>query len=402
MRHATRIALSAALLAGACGASADVITDWNAKAGELVVEAKLGTPPANRVLAIVQTAVHDGVNTITRRYPAPPQTEPAPGASVDAAVAAANRVALTKLIPSQQAAIEAAYQAALATIADGPAKTAGIAVGERAAAAVLASRADDGAGGPEAYRPHTTAGAYLPTATPAVPQWQGRKPWLMTSTAQFRPGPPPALTSVAWAREYNEVKALGGKTSARRTAEQTEIARFWEYSLPPIYFGVLRSVADQPGRDIARNARLYAAVAQAMDDAMISVFDAKYQYNFWRPVTAIRNGDTDGNDATAREGNWSPLIDNPMHPEYPSGHSILAASVGAVIKADVGSDRMPTLATSSPTAKGATRRWSDPDAFVREVSDARIYAGIHYRTATQVGIEMGTKIGSMAAQRHLY
>ena len=135
---------------------------------------------------------------------------------------------------------------------------------------------------------------------------------------------------------------------------------------------------------------------------MISVFDAKYQYNFWRPVTAIRNGDTDGNDATAREANWSPLIDNPMHPEYPSGHSILAASVGAVIKADVGSDRMPTLATSSPTAKGATRRWSDPDAFVREVADSRVYAGIHYRSAIEAGIEMGSKIGSMAAQRHMY
>ena len=401
MRHATRIALSAALLAGACGASADVITDWNAKAGELVVEAKLGTPPANRVLAIVQTAVYDGVNTITRRYPAPPQTEPAPGASVDAAVAAANRVALTKLIPSQQAAIEAAYQAALATIADGPAKTAGIAVGERAAAAVLASRADDGAGGPEAYRPHTTAGAYVPTATPAVPQWQGRKPWLMTSTAQFRPGPPPALTSVAWAREYNEVKALGGKTSARRTAAQTEIARFWEYSLPPIYHGVVRSVAAAPGREVTQNARLFAAVTQAMDDGMIAVFEAKYHYNFWRPTTAIRNGDIDGNDATERDASWTPLIDVPMHPEYPSAHSILAGAVGAVLQAEIGAGPMPVLTTTSPTAKGATRRWTKVDDFTREVADARVYEGVHYRFSTEVGTAMGRRIGELAVLKFL-
>ena len=136
----------------------------------------------------------------------------------------------------------------------------------------------------------------MPTAAPAVPQWSQRKPWLMTSAAQFRPGPPPALASDAWARDYNEVKALGGKVSTRRSAEQTEIARFWEYSLPPIYYGVVHSVARMPGREVAQNARLFAAVAQAMDDAMIAVFDAKYHYNFWRPATAIRNGDIDGND----------------------------------------------------------------------------------------------------------
>ena len=148
------------------------------------------------------------------------------------------------------------------------------------------------------------------------------------------------------------------RASTRRSAEQTEIARFWEYSLPPIYYGVVRSVAPQPGRDVARNARLFAAVAQAMDDAMIGVFDAKYHYNFWRPVTAIRNGDIDGNDATERDASWAPLIDAPMHPEYPSGHSILAGAVGAVLKAEIGDGPMPVLTTTSPTAKGATRRWT--------------------------------------------
>jgi membrane-associated phospholipid phosphatase len=219
----------------------------------------------------------------------------------------------------------------------------------------------------------------------------------MASAAQFRPGPPPALTSDAWARDYNEVKTVGARASTRRTAEQTEIARFWEYSLPAIYFGVVRAVAELPGRDIARNARLYAAVAQGMDDAMIAVFDAKYHYGFWRPVTAIRNGDRDGNDATERDAAWTPLLDAPLHPEYPSAHGILAAAVGTVLVAEVGNGSMPLLSTTSPTAKGVVRRWTSVEDFIAEVANARIYEGIHYRTSTEVGVEMGRRIGAAAA-----
>ena len=388
--HAVRICIAASLLAGVVpNANADVITDWNIKAGEIVTESKLGTPPAIRAMAIVQTSVYEAVNAT------------APGASVDAAVAAANRATLTKLMPSQQASIDAAYQAALAQVADGPAKAAGIAVGEQAAAAVLARRADDGALPAESHRPHTTAGTYVPTATPAVTQWSQRKPWLMASAAQFRPGPPPALTSDAWARDYNEVKSFGAKNSTRRSAEQTEIARFWEYSLPAIYHGVVRSVAQVPGRDMTQNARMFAAVAQAMDDAMIGVFEAKYHYNFWRPATAIRNGDIDGNDATQREASWTSFIDAPMHPEYPSAHSILAAAVGTVLKAEIGKGPVPVLTTTSPTAKGASRRWTNLDDFTREVGDARIYEGIHYRTSTDVGIAMGKQIGALTVEKFL-
>ena len=399
----TRFALAAlALAACVIDAKADVITDWNAKAGELVVESKLGTPPAVRAMAIVQTAVHEAVNAITGRYPSNGiQLAPAQGASVEAAVAAANRATLEKLIPAQQASIDSAYQAALGSIGDGASKSAGIAVGERAAAAVLASRADDSAIAPEKYRPHAAAGHYVPTAIPAVPQWPLRKPWLMASASQFRPGPPPALASGLWARDYNEVKALGGRNSTQRNAGQTEIARFWEYSLPPIYHGVVRSVAGMPGREPAQNARLFAAVAQAMDDAMIAVFDAKYHYNFWRPSTAIRNADIDGNDATEPEAGWTPFIETPMHPEYPSAHSILAASVATVLRAEVGDGAMPVLATSSPTAKGAVRRWAQIDDFVQEVSDARIYEGVHFRTSTEAGAAMGRQVGELAVARQL-
>jgi len=398
--RAALVCLAASLLAGpAINARADVITDWNGKASDFVIEAKLGTPPAIRVMAIVQTAVDSAVNTITGRYPVP-GAQPEQGASVEAAVAAANRAALARLLPAQQAAIDAAYRAALAQIADGPGKTAGIAVGERAADAVLALRADDRPAA-ETYRPHTTAGVYVPTALPAAPQWPQRKPWLLASAAQFRPGPPPALTGETWARDFNEVKTLGAKSSSLRSTEQTEIARFWEYSLPPIYLGVVRSVAQAPGREVTQNARLFAAVLQAMDDAMIAVFDAKYHYNFWRPATAIRNADIDGHEATQREASWTSLIDAPLHPEYPGAHSILAGAVGAVLKAEIGNGPTPVLATASPTARGALRRWAHPDDFAREVGEARIYAGIHYRTSTDVGTAMGRRIGELAAAKLL-
>ena len=284
--------LAALLLAGAPGARADVVTDANAKAADIASKHP-STPIAVRMMAIVQVSVFEAVNAITGRYPAyRVKMTAAPGASVDAAVAAATRTALLKLMPAQQAAIDADYQALLGTLPDGPAKTNGIAVGEQAADAVLASCANDGSAAPDTYRPHAAAGVYVPTVIPAVPHWGKRTPWVMASADQFRPGPPPSLTSATWARDYNEIKALGGKNSTQRTPEQTAIAKFWEATAPAVYWPVARSVATAPGRDVTDNARLLAVAAMAMDDALIAVFDAKYTYNFWRPVTAIRNGDS--------------------------------------------------------------------------------------------------------------
>jgi hypothetical protein len=400
-QHMALLVVAVALLAGPL-ARADVVTDWNATASAILVDAKLGPPPACRVLAIVHTAVYEAANAITKHYPARElPLEATPGASVEAAIAAANHTTLAKLVPSQQAAIDTAYQAALAMIADGPAKTAGIAVGEKAAAAILAVRAEDGAATGETYRPHTTAGVYVPTVIPVVPQWPQRKPWLMTSPTQFRPGPPPMLTSEVWARDYNEIKTLGGKSSTRRTAEQTEIARFWAATQPPIYDGVVRSVTTVPGREVTQNARLFAAVAQATDDALIAILDAKYHYNFWRPVTAIRNGDLDGNDATERDPSWMPFIDTPMHPEYPCAHCIVSGAVGTVLQAEIGTGPLPTLTTTSPTANGVARSWTMIDDFMQEVANARIYDGVHYRNSTEVGTAMGKQIGALAVAKYL-
>lgn len=240
----------------------------------------------------------------------------------------------------------------------------------------------------------------MPTVVPAVPQSPQRMPWLMTGPAQFRPDPPPALASAVWARDYNEVKEFGGKYSARRTAEQTEVARFWEATLPPIYHGVVRSIAAAPGREVTQNARLFMAVTQAADDALIAVFDAKYHYNFWRPVTAIRNGDIDANDVTEREPSWTPFIDTPMHPEYPCAHCIISATVGTVLLAEVGAGPMPTLTTTSSTAGGASRSWATIDDFIQEVANARIYDGVHYRTSTEVGTTMGKRVGELAVAKY--
>jgi hypothetical protein len=390
--------LAVMILAGAPGANADVITDANARAADAASRIP-STPIGVRTMAIVQVSVFEAVNAVTGRYP--PQRaklSPAPGASVEAAVAAATRTALSKLMPAQQAAIDADYQALLASVADGPAKAAGIALGEQAATAIVALCADDGMVAPDVYRPHAAAGVYVPTVGPAVPHWGKRRPWVMPRGDHFRPGPPPSLTSDTWARDYNEIKAIGSKTSTQRTPEQTAIAKFWEATAPAVYWPVARSVAGMPGRDVTDNARLLAVAAMAMDDGLIAVFDAKYTYNLWRPVTAIRNGDLDGNNATDRDPGWTPFIDTPMHPEYPCAHCIVSASLGAVLAAEIGSGPTPTLSSASSTAGGAVRTWTSVGDFTKEVAQARIYDGVHYRTSTDVGSAMGKKIGELAVK----
>jgi hypothetical protein len=385
-------------LGGAPGAHADIVTDANAKAAEVV--SRLPAPPITvRMMAIVQVSVFEAVNAVTGRYP--PQRAklgPAPGASVEAAVAAATRTALSKLMAAQQAAIDADYQALLASVPDGQAKAAGIALGEQAATAIVALCADDGMVAPDVYRPHAAAGVYVPTVGPAVPHWGKRRPWVMPRGDHFRPGPPPSLTSDTWARDYNEIKAVGSKTSTQRTPEQTAIAKFWEATAPAVYWPVVRSVASMPGRDVTDNARLLAVAAMAMDDGLIAVFDAKYTYNLWRPVTAIRNGDLDGNNATDRDPGWTPFIDTPMHPEYPCAHCIVSGALGAVLEAEIGSGPTPRLSSASSTAGGAVRTWTSVGDFTKEVAQARIYDGVHYRTSTEVGSAMGKKIGELAVK----
>jgi len=385
----------------AAGVQADVVTDWNQRASEITVAHQAG-PWGQAPMVLIQVAVFESVNAITRRYPQAGylKLEAPAGTSVDAAVAAANRAVLTRMATTQGTAIEAAYQTALAAVPEGTAKSDGIALGERAAAGILSMRAPTGAS-PVFYRPVTSPGGYVPTVVPANADLPPARCWVLDRVDQFRPSPPPDLKGAVWARDYNEVKALGARTGSQRTAEQTEIARFWTATTPTIYYPIARSVANQPGRELTQNARLLAASGQAMVDAIDAVFDAKYHYHFWRPFTAIRNGDQDGNDATDRDAGWLPLIETPMHPEYPCAHCTIAASLAAVLKAEIGSGATPRLSTTSPTLPGVTRTWTSVDAFSQEVIDARIYDGVHYRNSGEVGNALGTKVGEMAAAKLL-
>lgn len=385
-----------ALCLAALGARADIVADWADTTTEIATDG----PNTIRTMALAQQAVYQAVNAITGQFPGDRvDFGPASGASIDAAISAASRAVLLHEAPALQARIEAVYGKVLGTIDDNDARSRGIAVGERAAADVLSKHAHD-VGDIEPYRPLTTPGVFVPTTLPlgvAVAQY---RPWFMTSAAQFRPGPPPDLKSAAWARDYNETKALGALASTVRTPQQTEIARFWATALPDVYSGILRSVDTAPGREVTRNARFYAALTAALNEAEIAVFEAKYHYQFWRPITAIRNGDRDGNPATERDPGWSPMIVTPIQPEYPCGHCILSSTVATVIRLDIGPGPMPTLRATSNTAPGVTREWAHPEDLAREVSEARIYDGVHFRSSAEAGKKMGEQIGALVANAY--
>jgi len=382
----------------ALGAHADALTDWADKTTEIATDG----PNTVRTMALAQNAVYEAVNAITSRYPRDQvDLGPAQNASIDAAIAAASRTVLLHEAPALNQQTEAAYDKSLHALPDDDTRLRGVNIGVRAAEDVLAKHTGD-IGVIEPYRPLTTPGVYVPTTFPLGYAVAQHKPWFMKSASQFRPGPPPALTSALWARDYIEIKAVGSATSAERTSEQTDIARFWATSLPDIHMGIVRSAATAPGRDLTRNARLYAAVAAAMNEVEIAVLEAKYHYQFWRPITAIRNGDRDDNPKTERDPDWTPLTATPMNPEYPCGNCIIASAIAALLRAEASREPLPTLSTTSNTLSGVTRRWTRAEDFVQEVSNARIYAGVHFRNSTEVGNRMGEQIGALiAAAYHL-
>jgi len=215
----------------------------------------------------------------------------------------------------------------------------------------------------------------------------------LTKPSQFRPQPPIALESKEWAADFNELKAYGSKASVKRSAQQTETARFWLMVGAPGYHPVARQLITAKQMSIIDSARFMALYAVALTDAYVAVFDAKYHYDFWRPITAIRNGDINGNPATELEATWQPIDNTPMHPEYPCAHCIQAGAAVAVIESVLGSADIPEVSVTSSTAPGVTHRWTNLGVFSDEISNARIWAGFHYRFSTRVGEDMGRKIG---------
>jgi PAP2 superfamily len=385
-----------ALIGAAPPVFANVITDWDEKA-VAVVTPGFGVPspyPAQRMMGIVHAAMFDAVNSIERRYrPYLVQLPAEPTTSKEAAAAAAAAAVLASIDLKTADEMKVAIATYLRSIPDGVAKTDGVKLGEAVAAKVLEARIKDGADAPDDYRPRTSPGVYVPTAITLSSMWPKMKPFAMTTPSQFRPIPPILLEGEEWAKDYNELRDYGGRISTKRTAQQTEIARFWLVGPPISYHPFVRGLVIAKQMSVIDSARFMALVAVGLNDAIIAVLDAKYHYNFWRPITAIRNGDTDGNPATDREATWQPIADTPMHPEYPCAHCVQAGAVAGVVKAVLGTEDIPEIATTSPTAPGVTRRWTNMTAFTEEVSNARIWAGFHYRFSTRVGTDMGLQIG---------
>jgi hypothetical protein len=304
---------------------------------------------------------------------------------------------LLALYPDQKSDLDATLAASLAAIADPDAKAKGVELGRKAAAGIIALRADDGSNAPESYRPVTAPGVYVPTTMPIESSTPKMTPWAMSTGSQFRPAPPPALTSETWTRDLNEIREIGSSASTRRTAEQTTIGRFWFFTGPRTYNPIVKQVALAKKMDIADSARLYALSSIAGVDAFIAVFDGKYTHNLWRPVTAIRNADQTSNPATPREAAWLPLGTTPMHPEYPCAHCITATAVSTVLQ-NVAGNEVGEITLASPTAPGVTRKGTRLQDYSDEVANARIYAGFHYRFSTEVGKDMGRKIGELTAR----
>jgi hypothetical protein len=393
-----QVLLTAAMIGTAPSASANVITDWDQKALAVVTPmASLGgTSPymAQRMMGMVHAAMFDAVNSIDRRYrPYLVQLPADPATSKEAAAAAAAAAVLATIDAKTADDMKGALATYLASIPDAPAKSAGARLGEAIAAKVVAARANDGSDGPDAYRPRTTPGVYVPTAITISSMWPDMKPFALTRGSQFRPRAPIPLDSEAWAIDFNELKDYGGLASTKRTPQQSEIARFWLVGPPVAYHPFARELVRAKEMSVVDSARFMALVAIGLNDAIIAVLDAKYHYNFWRPITAIRNGDQDGNPATDRDATWQPIANTPMHPEYPCSHCVQSGTVAAVVKAVLGSMDIPETAMASPTAPGITRRWTTMTAYTEEVANARIWAGFHYRFSTRVGTEMGLQIG---------
>ncbi len=356
------------------------------------------TPDHDRAGTQVALAMFEAINAIDRRYESYLKFPFGDArASQDVAAATAAYQVLLAHYPSQRTALEENYASAIALAAEGnaAARNAGKAIGEAAAKAALASGGIDPAITQTPYLPRTQPGVWTATALPVFEPFSvAFKPWILPRVDAVRPGPPPALTSERWARDYDEVKRLGGRKSTERSGDESLMAR---YRITPNIVPTLRLIADVKGRSLVANARLFALFGMVGDDVMMATGEAKLYYNFWRPVTAIRNGEADGNPATAPDPWWEPLITTPNHPEYPCAHCITSAAAAEVMKAEVGNappGGVRVASRSIPTSN--VQVLPSFDEWVRQVSYSRTLGGVHYRFSNEAGEEIGRKVAAMA------
>ena len=399
MRRQTLIYLSITFAMASSPAIADEVTDWN----HAMLVATLTSPvtpaaAAMRVAAIVQAAVFDAVNGIDRRYaPIHVQSAVSPFASERAAAVQAAYVTLVDLFPAQKDTFDKMRAKSVAAITDPQfAIQQGIAWGQTVADQIWAWRSQDGFSvTPAKYFGGTDPGQWRPTPPGMLPgllpQLATTAPWVLTSPSQFRTSGPPALNSDQYTADFNETKNLGSATSSSRTADQTNLANFWQASNPPDYFDPLViSLAQQHQFTMLQTARLLALVNLGMADAIIGCWDAKYAYSFWRPITAITSADTDGNDATVADAAWTPMIVTPPFPEYPSAHSCVSGAATHILSAIFGEESSFTV--TSDATPGTTRSFHSFTAALEEVKTARMVGGIHFRTACVDGVALGTAV----------
>jgi hypothetical protein len=381
---------------------ADKVTDWN-EIGALVV---LNTGRAGAIgtvdLAYMHIAIYDAVNAIEPGYSTfavRPVNVPE-GASPDAATVEAAYRVLIAIFPAQAAYINQQYALSIASIPNSQSKTDGMAVGAEVAASFLVLRMGDGRNANVPYIPGSGPGAWIPTSpTPPASPWLAvMRPFGIESPSQFLPEPPPSLDSAEWVEDYNEVKRVGSINSVDRTPEQTTLARVF---LDPGVTQLARSfrqLAVDRGLSLRDNARLFAILYVAQGDATIAGFNAKYHHGFWRPITAIRNGDTDGNPDTEADPTWTPLATTPNHPEYVSAHAFVEGAWTEVLREFFGTKKLDLTITSTTT--GTSLSFSNTDDVNKAVTDARIFAGFHYRSSCVRGVVVGRQVAKYVARSH--
>ncbi|MBL8896138.1 MAG: vanadium-dependent haloperoxidase [Planctomycetes bacterium] len=411
----TRFAGTAALslLGFAAAASADVVTDWNGAALQAIRAGNTPPPAASRNLAILHCSVYDAVNGIERLHAPYLVNQRGPRrASREAAASSAARDVLAALYPAQLASFDALNGTILGGIPAGSAKDEGVAWGQEVAAAMLAARANDGSSPQPAYPGSTDPGKWRPTVSfggvvrPALlPGWGNVAPFGVRSGSQFRPPAPPRLRSFNYVLDWLEVEALGEANSSARTADQTEIARFWGYgpgtATPPGHWNqIALNVSDDQGLSLSENARLFALINIAMADAAIVSWDCKYVYGLWRPITAVQLADTDGNPFTAADPNWTPLLATPPFPEYTSGHSTFSAAAAGVLRRFFGTDRI-AFRVGSDDLPGVERSYDSFSHAAFESGKSRIYGGIHFQSANFWGLHTGRLVSLYVMNRLL-
>jgi hypothetical protein len=383
--------------------AARAMAAWNVVALRTTAAGPFSPPQETRSMAMVSAAVFDAVNAIDRRYePFIAGIASSRDASRSAAVAAAASRVLRTLYPAADAAIGIDYDSALARIPDGASKTTGVSVGDAAATAVLAARANDHAADRVTYTPLGTVGMWSPTppalAAALEPDWGKVTPFVLASGSELRPPPPPAITSAEYARDLAEIMAIGASASTTRTPAQTEAARFWISTAPQLWNQVVRQLTTARDLEPATTARAYLLLNVAGADAFIAAWDAKYAYQQWRPVTAIRRAASDGTLPAKADTAWLPLIGTPPFPDYPAGHTAYAGAAEAVLRALFG-DQPGELAIASETASGATHKYRTFAEVCDEVVNARVWGGVHWRTSSTMGLALGTKVGEAALAR---